>query len=84
MPGNSDSARPVVHVNDCCRNRQEVLCVQHGMDDDTRAAIRAQGRDPDDPALLTALEQVRRTLYLRRHLAWTFTADDLGDHHLSR
>ena len=54
------------------------------MDDDTRAAIRAEGHDPDDPATMTSLEQVKRTLHLSRHLAWTFTADDLDGNHLPR
>ncbi|AMY56476.1 MULTISPECIES: hypothetical protein [Nocardiaceae] len=47
------------------------------MDDDERAAIEAEGHDPDHPAVSQALEQVKRTLHLYRHLAWTFTADDL-------
>ena len=47
------------------------------MDDDERAAIRADGHDPDNPAVSQALDQVKRTLYQYRHLAWTFTKDDL-------
>ncbi|WP_176458627.1 MULTISPECIES: hypothetical protein [unclassified Rhodococcus (in: high G+C Gram-positive bacteria)] len=47
------------------------------MDHDERAAIRADGHDPDHPAVSDALDQVKRTLHLYRHLAWTFTKDDL-------
>ncbi|MDR6913002.1 hypothetical protein J2W54_005015 [Rhodococcus fascians] len=47
------------------------------MDDDERAAIRADGHDPDHPAVSDALDQVKHTLRLCRHLAWTFTKDDL-------
>ncbi|MBY4128092.1 hypothetical protein HQO83_06800 [Rhodococcus fascians] len=48
------------------------------MDDDERAAIRADGHDPDHPAVSDALDQVKHALRLYRHLAWTFTADELG------
>jgi hypothetical protein len=78
------SPRPVVRVNDCCRNRRATQCVQPDMDDDERAAIRADGHDPDHPAVFHALDQVKRTLRLYRHLAWTFTVDDLDGHHLPR
>ncbi|AMY56288.1 hypothetical protein A3L23_04990 (plasmid) [Rhodococcoides fascians D188] len=54
------------------------------MDDDECAAIRDEGRDPSDPAVVSALDQVKRTLHLYRHLAWTFTADDLDTRTLHR
>ncbi|WP_179274905.1 hypothetical protein [Rhodococcus sp. 05-2255-1e] len=54
------------------------------MDDEERAAIRADGHDPDNPAVCDALDQVKRTLYLYRHLAWTFTKDDLDGVSLPR
>lgn len=54
------------------------------MDDDEDAAIRDEGRDPNDPAVVSALDQVKRTLHLYRHLAWTFTADDLDTHTVHR
>ncbi|MBJ7321401.1 hypothetical protein BH92_27820 (plasmid) [Rhodococcoides fascians A21d2] len=47
------------------------------MDDVECAAIRDEGRDPSDLAVITALDQVKRRLHLYRHLAWTFTADEL-------
>lgn len=47
------------------------------MDDDECSAIRSEGHDPDHPAVSHALDQVKRDLRLYRHLAWTFTADDL-------
>lgn len=64
-------------MNDCCRNRRAAPCVQSGMDDNERAAIRSEGHDPDHPAVSHALDQVKHALRLYRHLAWTFTADDL-------
>ena len=66
------------------RNRRTASCVQPDMDHDERAAIRTEGHDPDHPAVSHALDQVKRTLRLHRHLAWTFTADDLDGHHLPR
>ena len=54
------------------------------MDHDERAAIRGEGHDPDHPAVVTALDQVKRTLRLYRHLAWTFTAADLDGHGVPR
>lgn len=45
--------------------------------DDERAAIRADGYDPDHPAVSHALDQVKHALHLHRHLSWTFTASDL-------
>ncbi|MDJ0362997.1 hypothetical protein [Rhodococcus sp. H29-C3] len=45
------------------------------MDEDERAAIRDEGYDPDDPAVIDALDQVTRTLHTYRHLAWTLTND---------
>lgn len=54
------------------------------MDHDERAAIRADGYDPDQPAVSDALDQVKLTLRLYRHLAWTFTNDDLDGHHRPR
>ena len=59
------------------RNHLDPVGVQQGMDDDEDAAIRDEGRDPSDLAVRSALDQVKRTLHLYRHLAWTFTADDL-------
>ena len=59
------------------RNHLDPACVQRSMDDDEDAAIRDEGRDPNEPAVISALDQVKRTLHLYRHLAWTFTADDL-------
>ena len=47
------------------------------MGDDERAAIRSEGHDPDHPGVSHALDQVKHTLHLYRHLAWTFTKDDL-------
>jgi hypothetical protein len=35
------------------------LAVQPGMDDIERKAIRAEGFDPDDPAVVTAIDLVR-------------------------
>ncbi len=54
------------------------------MDHDERAAIRDEGHDPDHPTVLHALDQVKRTLHLYRHLAWTFTAADLDGHAIHR
>ncbi|WP_407727705.1 hypothetical protein ACJEDT_26255 (plasmid) [Rhodococcoides fascians] len=54
------------------------------MDDDERAAIQSEGHDPDHLAVSDALDQVKHTLRLYRHLAWTFTVDDLDGHHLPR
>jgi hypothetical protein len=54
------------------------------MDHDERAAIRSDGHDPDHPAVSDTLDQVKRTLRLYRHLAWTFTKDELGGNHLPR
>ena len=54
------------------------------MDHDDRAAIRDEGHDPDHPAVVTALDQVKHALHLYRHLAWTFTAADLDGHRLPR
>ncbi|OZE18726.1 hypothetical protein CH278_00600 [Rhodococcus sp. 05-2254-5] len=65
-------------------NHKAALCVQHSMDDDECAAIRDEGRDPSDPAVVSALDQVKRTLHLYRHLAWTFTADALDTRTLHR
>lgn len=47
------------------------------MDEDERAAIRDEGYDPDDPAVIDALDQVKRTLHTYRHLAWTLANDDV-------
>jgi hypothetical protein len=33
--------------------------VQHGVDDDERQALRADGLDPDDPAVIAAMDLVR-------------------------
>lgn len=66
------------------RNRLDPVCVQQGMDDDEDAAIRDEGRDPNDPAVMRALDQVKRTLHLYRHIAWSFTADDLDTHTVHR
>jgi hypothetical protein len=41
-------------------NREAVWRVQTGMDDIEREAIRAEGYDPDDPAVLAALERGAR------------------------
>ncbi|WP_179277634.1 hypothetical protein [Rhodococcus sp. 14-2496-1d] len=54
------------------------------MDHDEREAVRDEGRDPDHPAVATALHQVKRTLSLYRHLAWTFTAADLDGNPIPR
>jgi hypothetical protein len=37
------------------------------MDDDERAAIRAEGHDPDHPTVLHALGQAKRSLHLDLH-----------------
>jgi hypothetical protein len=41
------------------RNQNSILSVQAGMDDIEREAIRAEGYDPDDPAVDAALDRVR-------------------------
>lgn len=60
------------------------MCVQLGMDQNDREAIHGASYDPDDPAVANALDLVKRALRLHRHLAWTFTADDLDGHRLPR
>ncbi|MEV8237831.1 MULTISPECIES: hypothetical protein [Nocardiaceae] len=54
------------------------------MDAEEHEAIRDEGHDPDHPAVVHALEQVKRTLHLYRYLAWTLTADDLDGHRIPR
>lgn len=54
------------------------------MDHDDREAVRDAGYDPDHPAVITALDQVKCTLSLYRHLAWTFTVADLDGHAVPR
>ncbi|MGB2720386.1 MAG: hypothetical protein WBC54_11615, partial [Rhodococcus sp. (in: high G+C Gram-positive bacteria)] len=71
-------------TNDCCRNQLEPDGVQAGMDHHERTAIRNEGHDPNHPAVVAALDQVKRTLNLHRHLAWTFTAADLDGHAVPR
>ena len=43
-----------------------------------------EGRIREPEEVLAALDQVKRTLQLYRHLAWTFTASDLDGHRLPR
>ena len=43
-----------------------MLRVQHSVDDDQRQAVRAEGLDPDDPAVVAALDIVRWELSLLR------------------
>lgn len=50
------------------------------MDDDEHAATRDEGHDPNHPAVIHALDQVKRALHLYRHHAWTLTADNLDGH----
>ena len=38
--------------------------VQHGMDDEDAQALRAEGLDPDDPAIVAAIDLVRWELSL--------------------
>ncbi|MCJ0894678.1 hypothetical protein [Rhodococcus sp. ARC_M5] len=54
------------------------------MDHDDRDAVRDEGHDPDHPSVAIALDQVKRTLNLYRHLAWTFTASDLDGRAIPR
>ncbi|MDZ7931203.1 MAG: hypothetical protein U5N21_14615 [Rhodococcus sp. (in: high G+C Gram-positive bacteria)] len=54
------------------------------MDHHERAAIRNEGHDPNHPAVVAALDQVKCTLHLYRHLAWTITAADLDGHAVPR
>lgn len=58
----------VIRMDDCCRNHLAAPCVQPDMDDEHRAAIRAEGYDPDHPAVIAALECVSRTLKAHRGL----------------
>lgn len=50
-------------------------CVQVGMDDDERQALRAEGLDPDDPAVVGAVDLVRWELSL---CAWVLWGDSGG------
>jgi hypothetical protein len=38
--------------------------VQHGVDDEERQALRAEGLDPDEPAVIAAIDLVRWELSL--------------------
>jgi hypothetical protein len=38
--------------------------VQHGVDDDKRQALQAEGLNPDDPAVIAAIDLVRWELSL--------------------
>ncbi len=40
-------------------NRSWPACTQPGMDETEREAIRAEGFDPDDPGVVTAIDFVR-------------------------
>ncbi|WP_407727703.1 hypothetical protein ACJEDT_26245 (plasmid) [Rhodococcoides fascians] len=52
---------------------------------DTAGGITTAAVAPSShPADSDALDQVKCTLRLHRHLAWTFTANDLDGHHLPR
>lgn len=50
-------------------NRRRPACVKAGMDDIDREAIRAEGFNPDDPAMVTAIDLVRWELSVIRTLA---------------
>jgi hypothetical protein len=45
-------------------NHNDGSHVQDGVDDDERQALRAEGLDPDDPAVIAAIDLVRWELSL--------------------
>lgn len=49
-------------------NRRSLGRVQSHMDTNERTAIRDEGLDPDDPAVIAALDRVTRTLRAHHHL----------------
>lgn len=51
------------------RTDRDPLASKPGMDEVKREVIRAEGFDPDDPAVLTATDLVRRELSMIRMLA---------------
>jgi hypothetical protein len=55
-------------------NRDGGPNVEAGMDDDEREALRAEGLDPDDPAVVAAIDLVRWELSLCAWVPW----DDSG------
>lgn len=63
------------------RNRPWFERVQSNMDDDEQHAVRAEGFDPDDPHVISALRQVKATLRAYRHLLdgypWLHIASEL-------
>ena len=58
-------------------NQPHPRCVEPGMDDIERDAVRAEGYDPDDPAVVAALNRVRAEL-----AEWATSRD--GNFHNSR